>query len=64
MYNSMHEADIQKFVDVIDDIFDNCYQPTHLQQIRNEQGLSQSQRIIIITTCFEIRSVFKSYSGI
>lgn len=43
MYNSMYEADIQKFVDEIEDIFDKYYQPTYLQRIRKEQGLSQSQ---------------------
>jgi DNA-binding transcriptional regulator YiaG len=43
MYHPLHEADIQKFVNVMDKLFDKYNPPTHLQQIRKLQGLSQSQ---------------------
>lgn len=43
MYDPLHEADIQKFVDVMNEIFEKHYQPTYLQQMRKAQGLSQSQ---------------------
>ena len=41
MYYSLHKAVIQKFLDIMSYIFDKYHQPTHLQQIRKAQVLSQ-----------------------
>lgn len=42
-YDNLHEADITKFYEVVDEYLNNNKQDTNLKQIRNASGLSQSQ---------------------
>ena len=43
MYDTLHEADISKFVDVMDGILSEFYTQTALQRYRIKCGLSQSE---------------------
>ena len=43
MYDTMHEADISKFVNALDERLKNFYTQTALTRLRNAAGLSQSE---------------------
>ena len=43
MYNTLHEADISKFVEVADKRIKEYYPETNLKRIRNIYGISQSE---------------------
>ena len=43
MYSSLHEADISKFVDIIDSKIQEYYPDTNLKRIRSNYGISQSE---------------------
>lgn len=43
MYNTLHEADISKFVDIVDSRMRIYYKETNLKRIRNLYGISQAE---------------------
>ena len=43
MYNVYHEMDIMKFVERINELWDEYYKETNLKRIRKLSGLSQSE---------------------
>ena len=43
MYDTMHEADISKFINALDERLKNYYTQTVLTRLRNTAGLSQSE---------------------
>ena len=43
MYYTLHEADITKFVDIIDSRIKECFTETNLKRIRNYYGCTQAE---------------------
>lgn len=43
MYYTLHEADISKFVDIIDSRIKECYPETNLKRIRTAYGFTQAE---------------------
>lgn len=43
MYSTLHEADISKFVDIVDSKIQEYYPDTNLKRIRTNYGISQSE---------------------
>lgn len=47
MYNTLHEADISRFVDIVDEKIRVYFKDTNLKRIRNTYGCSQSTLAIL-----------------
>lgn len=43
MYYTLHEADISKFVDIVDSRIKECFSETNLKHIRSAYGYTQSE---------------------
>ena len=67
LYDTMHEADISKFINALDERLKNFYTQTALTRLRNAAGLSQSElaersgvsiRIILPNLIVELDTTF------